>query len=67
MTVQTKPTQEEIDAAIIQCLRIFAARGRQLRLQREREQLADEQLGEPIQNAKQIHAEPETSPTVRTI
>jgi len=39
-TVHKEPTQEESDAAIIQCLRIFAARGRQLRLQREREQAA---------------------------
>jgi hypothetical protein len=36
-TVHKEPTQEESDAVIIQCLRIFAARGRQLRLQRERE------------------------------
>jgi hypothetical protein len=28
-------TQEEIEGAIVACLRIFAARGRQLRLERE--------------------------------
>lgn len=39
-TVHNKPTQEESDAAIVQCLRIFAARGRQLRLERERAQAA---------------------------
>lgn len=35
MQVERNVTQAEIDAAIVACLRIFAARGRQLRLQRE--------------------------------
>jgi hypothetical protein len=40
LSIENDVTQEESDAAIVQCLRIFAARGRQLRLQRERDQAA---------------------------
>lgn len=36
MQAQHDVTQAEIDAAIVDCLRIFAARGRALRQQREK-------------------------------
>ena len=59
MSTEHEISQEEIDAAIIQCLRIFAARGRQLRLQRERDRLAHAPAEKGNADAKQIHAEPE--------
>jgi hypothetical protein len=60
MQVERNVTQAEIDAAIVACLRIFAARGRQLRLQREQAQAdemrmeketADNQVGGSAQNS----------------
>ena len=54
----TQATQAEIDAAIIECLRIFAARGRQLRMQRERDRLAQAQTDKPIEEKPNMPTEP---------
>ncbi len=60
MQVERNVTQAEIDAAIVACLRIFAARGRQLRLEREQgkmdevqteKETADIQFGGNAQNS----------------
>jgi hypothetical protein len=57
LTTENEVTQEMIDAAIVQCLRIFAARGRQLRLQREHDQLVGAPSLKENADAKTIPAE----------
>ena len=60
MSTENEVTEEQIDAAIIHCLRIFAARGRQLRLQRERERLANTQTGQATTDSRNIRTEPDS-------
>jgi len=60
LSTENDVPQEEIDAAIIQCLRIFAARGRQLRLQRERERAAKEQADKERAKGENMHLDSDT-------
>lgn len=62
-----QPTQTEIDAALIECLRIFARRGRQLREERKRAQgsiktTENETKGECIacERARQLQTQKQT-------
>jgi hypothetical protein len=61
LTVQTEATPEEIDAAIVQCHRVFAARGGRLRLQQERDQLANQRTAQETGGPKKDENQAATS------